>query len=94
MRDLAAHEKQEQQRLQKEHDHQKSVISELSRTKQKLSESVEEYEKQIAELTEQVCLVFVLKFPADGFREFRLDTPLNISSRSTPLSVPKRWSSN
>ncbi|KAG1678661.1 Dynactin subunit 1 [Nymphon striatum] len=54
VRDLASHEKQEQQRLQKEHDHQKSVIAELSRTKQKLSETVEEHEKQVVELTEQV----------------------------------------
>lgn len=54
LRDLSAHEKQEQIRTQKEVDRQKSEIAELSRTKEKLSSVVEDYEKQIAELKEQV----------------------------------------
>uniref|UniRef100_A0A1W7RAM6 Dynactin subunit 1 n=1 Tax=Hadrurus spadix TaxID=141984 RepID=A0A1W7RAM6_9SCOR len=54
LRDLSAHEKQEQQRMQKELDHQKSEITELSRTKEKLSMLVEDYEKQLNELKEQV----------------------------------------
>lgn len=54
MRDLSAQEKQEQQRMQKELDQQKSEISELSRAKEKLSLLVDDYEKQLGELKEQV----------------------------------------
>ncbi|GBN86265.1 Dynactin subunit 1 [Araneus ventricosus] len=54
LRDLSAQEKQEQQRTQKELEHQKSEINELSRAKEKLSLLVEDYEKQLGELKEQV----------------------------------------
>lgn len=54
MRDLSAQEKQEQQRTQKEIDQQKSEITELSRAKEKLSLLVDDYEKQLGELKEQV----------------------------------------
>ncbi|XP_054715977.1 dynactin subunit 1-like [Uloborus diversus] len=54
MRDLSAQEKQEQQRNQKEIDQQKSEITELSRAKEKLSALVDDYEKQLGELKEQV----------------------------------------
>lgn len=54
LRDLSAQEKQEQQRAQKELDQQKSEISELSRAKEKLSLLVDDYEKQLGELKEQV----------------------------------------
>lgn len=54
MRDLAACEKQELVKTQKEMDKQRSEILELSRTKEKLSSQVEVYEKQISELKEQV----------------------------------------
>ncbi|GIX78832.1 dynactin subunit 1 [Caerostris extrusa] len=54
LRDLSAQEKQEQQRSQKELDQQKSEINELSRAKEKLSLLVDEYEKQLGELKEQV----------------------------------------
>ncbi|KFM67674.1 Dynactin subunit 1, partial [Stegodyphus mimosarum] len=54
MRDLSAQEKQEYQRTQKELDQAKSEISELSRAKEKLSLLVDDYEKQLGELKEQV----------------------------------------
>ncbi|XP_014207258.1 dynactin subunit 1-like isoform X2 [Copidosoma floridanum] len=54
MRDLSAHEKHEFQKLQKDLEQKKSEILELSRTKEKLSERVEEMENQIADLQEQV----------------------------------------
>ncbi|XP_015930705.2 dynactin subunit 1 [Parasteatoda tepidariorum] len=54
LRDLSAQEKQDQQRLQKEFDQQRSEISELSRAKEKLSGLVEDYERQLGELKEQV----------------------------------------
>ncbi|XP_013781002.1 dynactin subunit 1-like isoform X2 [Limulus polyphemus] len=54
LRDLSAHDKQEQQRVQKEVDHLNSEITELTRTKEKLSNVVESYEKQMRELKEQV----------------------------------------
>jgi len=55
MRDLSAHEKHENQKLQKDLDHKKSEIAELARTKEKLSARVEEMEHTIADLQEQVC---------------------------------------
>jgi dynactin 1 len=55
MRDLSAHEKHENQKLQKELDQKKSEIAELARTKEKLSARVEEMEHTIADLQEQVC---------------------------------------
>jgi len=58
MRDLLAHEKHEFQKLQKDMDQKKSEILELSRTKEKLSARVEEMEHQIADLQEQVYIVF------------------------------------
>ncbi|XP_076372177.1 dynactin subunit 1-like isoform X2 [Tachypleus tridentatus] len=54
LRDLSAHDKQEQQRVQKELDRLNSEITELTRTKEKLSNVVESYEKQMRELKEQV----------------------------------------
>ncbi|XP_044734295.1 dynactin subunit 1 isoform X2 [Chrysoperla carnea] len=54
MRDLAAHEKHEYQKLMKDMDQKKSEIAELGRTKEKLSTRVEEMEQQIADLQEQV----------------------------------------
>ncbi|KAG8237507.1 hypothetical protein J437_LFUL017541 [Ladona fulva] len=56
MRDLSAHEKHEFQKLQKEADEKRSEITELSRTKEKLSARVEELERQIGDLHEQVDL--------------------------------------
>jgi len=54
MRDLSAHEKHENQKLQKDLDQKKSEIAELARTKEKLSARVEEMEHTIADLQEQV----------------------------------------
>lgn len=54
MRDLSAHEKHEFQKLQKDYDHAKSEITELGRTKEKLSQRVEDMEHQISDLQEQV----------------------------------------
>lgn len=53
-RDVAAHDKHEFQKLQKDLDQRKSENAELSRTKEKLSARVEELEVQIADLQEQV----------------------------------------
>ena len=55
MRDLSAHEKHENQKLQKDLDQKKSEIAELARTKEKLSTRMEEMEQTIADLQEQVC---------------------------------------
>lgn len=54
MRDLTAHEKHEYQKLCKDLDHKRSEITELGRTKEKLSTRVEDLEHQIADLQEQV----------------------------------------
>lgn len=54
MRDLSAHDKHEHQKLLKELDQKKSEITELGRTKEKLSSRVEQMEQQIADLQEQV----------------------------------------
>lgn len=54
MRDLSAHDKHEYQKLLKELDQKKSEITELGRTKEKLSATVENMEQQIADLQEQV----------------------------------------
>lgn len=54
LRDLSAHEKHEYQKLLKDIDQKKSEISELGKTKEKLSSRVEEMEQQIADLQEQV----------------------------------------
>lgn len=54
MRDLSAHDKHEYQKLLKELDQKKSEITELGRTKEKLSSRVEQMEQQIADLQEQV----------------------------------------
>lgn len=59
MRDFSAHEKHEFQKLQKDLEQKKSEIMELSRTKEKLSARVEEMEHQIADLQEQVRVVFL-----------------------------------
>lgn len=62
LRDLSAHEKHEFQKLQKDLDQKKSEISELGRTKEKLSATVEEMEHQIADLQEQVNTTFLKLF--------------------------------
>ncbi|XP_074029594.1 dynactin subunit 1 isoform X2 [Leptinotarsa decemlineata] len=54
LRDLSAHEKHEYQKLMKDIDQKKSEITELGKTKEKLSSRVEEMEQQIADLQEQV----------------------------------------
>lgn len=54
LRDLSAHEKHQYQKLLKDIDQKKSEISELGKTKEKLSARVEEMEQQIADLQEQV----------------------------------------
>lgn len=56
LRDLSAHEKHEYQKLLKDIDQKKSEISELGKTKEKLSTRVEEMEQQIADLQEQVFM--------------------------------------
>lgn len=62
MRDLSAHDKHEHQKLLKELDQKKSEITELGRTKEKLSATVENMEQQIADLQEQVsCLVLTIQ---------------------------------
>ena len=58
MRDLSAHEKQEQQRAQKEMERLQSEITDVRRSKEKLNSHLEEYEAQMSELKEQV-LIFV-----------------------------------
>ncbi|XP_028030727.1 dynactin subunit 1 isoform X1 [Bombyx mandarina] len=54
LRDLTAHDKHEMQKMQKDLEHYKSEIAELSRTKEKLSARVEELEAQVSDLREQV----------------------------------------
>lgn len=54
LRDLSAHEKHEYQKLLKDMDQKNSEITELGKTKEKLSARVEEMEHQIADLQEQV----------------------------------------
>nr|CAH7755037.1 unnamed protein product [Callosobruchus chinensis] len=54
LRDLSAHDKHEYQKLLKDVDQKKSEITELGKTKEKLSARVEEMEQQIADLQEQV----------------------------------------
>lgn len=54
LRDISAHEKHEYQKLCKDLDQKKSEITELGRTKEKLSSRVEELEHTIADLQEQV----------------------------------------
>lgn len=54
LRDLSAHDKHEYQKLLKDMDQKKSEITELGRTKEKLSARVEDMEQQISDLQEQV----------------------------------------
>uniref|UniRef100_A0A6P7G1R3 Dynactin subunit 1 n=1 Tax=Diabrotica virgifera virgifera TaxID=50390 RepID=A0A6P7G1R3_DIAVI len=54
LRDLSAHEKHEYQKLLKDIDQKKSEITELGKTKEKLSTRVEEMEQMISDLQEQV----------------------------------------
>ncbi|KAJ8920221.1 hypothetical protein NQ315_011882 [Exocentrus adspersus] len=54
LRDLSAHEKHEYQKLLKDIDQKKSEITELGKTKEKLSARVEAMEQQISDLQEQV----------------------------------------
>lgn len=57
LRDISAHEKHEYQKLLKDLDQKKSEIIELGRTKEKLSTRVEELEKTITDLQEQVLVL-------------------------------------
>lgn len=59
LRDLSAHDKHEYQKLLKDIDQKKSEITELGKTKEKLSSRVEDMEQQIADLQEQVSTVFL-----------------------------------
>lgn len=54
LRDLSAHEKHEYQKLVKDMEQKNSEIAELGRTKEKLSSRVEELERQLLDLQEQV----------------------------------------
>ncbi|XP_030761561.1 dynactin subunit 1 isoform X2 [Sitophilus oryzae] len=54
LRDLSAHDKHEYQKLLKDIDQKKSEITELGKTKEKLSSRVEAMEQQISDLQEQV----------------------------------------
>ncbi|KAF7279198.1 hypothetical protein GWI33_007604 [Rhynchophorus ferrugineus] len=54
LRDLSAHDKHEYQKLLKDIDQKKSEITELGKTKEKLSARVEAMEQQISDLQEQV----------------------------------------
>lgn len=54
MRDLSAHDKHEYQKLMKDMEQKNSEITELGKTKEKLSARVEALEQQIADLQEQV----------------------------------------
>ncbi|GBP36249.1 Dynactin subunit 1 [Eumeta japonica] len=54
LRDLSAHDKHMMQKIQKDLEQSKSEIAELSRTKEKLSQRVDELEGQVADLREQV----------------------------------------
>ncbi|XP_049823261.1 dynactin subunit 1 isoform X2 [Aethina tumida] len=54
LRDLSAHDKHEYQKLMKDIDQKKSEITELGKTKEKLSARVDDMEQQIADLQEQV----------------------------------------
>ncbi|XP_066262436.1 dynactin subunit 1 [Euwallacea similis] len=54
LRDLSAHDKHEYQKLLKDIDQKKSEITELGKTKEKLSAKVEAMELQISDLQEQV----------------------------------------
>ncbi|CAG9772136.1 unnamed protein product [Ceutorhynchus assimilis] len=54
LRDLSAHDKHEYQKLLKDIDQKKSEITELGKTKEKLSTRVEAMEQQISDLQEQV----------------------------------------
>lgn len=81
LRDLSAHDKQEQQRNQKEIDRQKSDITELSRTKEKLSAQIEIYEKQMADLKEQVDAAL----GAEEMVEQLTERNLNLEEKITEL---------
>uniref|UniRef100_A0AAR5PMJ9 Dynactin subunit 1 n=1 Tax=Dendroctonus ponderosae TaxID=77166 RepID=A0AAR5PMJ9_DENPD len=54
LRDISAHDKHEHQRLLKDIEQKKSEITELGKTKEKLSARVESMEQQISDLQEQV----------------------------------------
>lgn len=60
MRDLSAHDKHEYQKLMKDIDQKKSEITELGKTKEKLSARVDDMEQQIADLQEQVGTIYEL----------------------------------
>ncbi|XP_055377619.1 dynactin subunit 1 isoform X3 [Condylostylus longicornis] len=54
LRDVTAHDKHEIQKVSKELDTKKSEVAELQRTKEKLSQKVDELEAQVVDLQEQV----------------------------------------
>lgn len=80
-RDIAAHDKHEFQKLQKDLDQRKSENAELSRTKEKLSARVEELEVQIADLQEQVDAAL----GAEDMVEQLADKKMNLEERVTAL---------
>lgn len=55
MRDLAAHDKHELQKLQKDMETKKTEVTELNRSRVKLTSQVAELEQTISDLQEQVC---------------------------------------
>lgn len=83
LRDLSAQEKQEQQRNQKELDQQQSEIAELSRAKEKLSLLVDDYERQIGELKDQVDAAL----GAEEMIEILSDRNLSLEDRVKELQV-------
>lgn len=68
MRDFTAQEKHENQKLLKDLDQKKSEITELGRTKEKLSTRVEELELQIVDLQDQVSVTHNLGRIVDSIK--------------------------
>lgn len=60
LRDLSVHDKHEYSKLVKDMEQKNSEVAELSKTKEKLSSRVDELEKQLLDLQEQVCIQGVL----------------------------------
>lgn len=93
LRDLSAHEKHEFQKLQKDLDQKKSEISELGRTKEKLSATVEEMEHQIADLQEQVNTTFfkaIFSFNFDRILDQKIEFGIFVFRLMQPWEQ-KRW---
>ena len=62
LRELSNFEKQENQRLQKQTDAQKSDITSLTKDREKLQKDVAKLETEIIELKEMVCSVAFCAF--------------------------------